>query len=135
FNKRLVDEYDFDLDEVETLADLEPMLAEIKENESGVTPIATFNPYLPFDYIFDEEMPFGFPLEGDTDTVINPFETDVAMEEFKIMHDYFKKGYIKSDAATSTDSWPLDVENWFVRMGESQPYADLLWSRSANYEV
>src|SRR5699024_7633112 len=53
FNKRLVDEYDFDLDEVETLADLEPMLAEIKENESGVTPIATFNPYLPFDYIFD----------------------------------------------------------------------------------
>src|SRR5699024_4739220 len=118
-----------------SLEDLEPMLKEIKENESNVTPIATFNPYLPYDYIFDEEMPFGFPLEGDTDTVVNQFESDEAMETFKTMHKYFKEGYIKSDAATSTDSWPMDVENWFVRMGESQPYADLLWSRSANYEL
>ena len=29
----------------------------------------------------------------------------------------------------------MDVENWFVRMGDSQPYADLLWSRSAKYDV
>src|SRR5699024_8084225 len=135
FNKRLVDEYGFDLESVKSLEDLEPMLKEIKENESNVTPIATFNPYLPYDYIFDEEMPFGFPLEGDTDTVVNQFESDEAMETFKTMHKYFKEGYIKSDAATSTDSWPMDVENWFVRMGESQPYADLLWSRSANYEL
>lgn len=135
FNKRLVEEYDFDISEVKTLADLEPMLKVIKENEPSITPIATFNPYLPFDYIYDEEMPFGFPLEGNRDEVVNQFETDEAMEVFKIMHDYFKAGYIKSDAATSKDSWPLDVENWFVRMGESQPYADLLWSRSANYQV
>lgn len=135
FNKRLVEEYDFDISEVKTLADLEPMLKVIKENEPSITPIATFNPYLPFDYIYDEEMPFGFPLEGNRDEVVNQFETDEAMEVFKIMHDYFKAGYIKSDAATSKDSWPLDVENWFVRMGESQPYADLLWSRSAHYQV
>lgn len=135
FNKRLVDEYDFDIESVKSLEDLEPMLQTIKENEPSVTPIATFNPYLPYDYVFDEDMPFGFALDGDTETVVNPFESDIAMDTFKTMHKYFKAGYIKSDAATSTDSWPQDVENWFVRMEESQPYADLLWSRSAKYEI
>lgn len=135
FNKRLVDKYDFDISKVETLDDLEPMLKEIKENEPDITPIATFNAYLPFDYIFENELPFGFALEGDTDKAINIYDTDVAMETFKTMHRYFKEGYIRADAATSTDTWPMDIENWFVRLGDSQPYADLLWSRSAKYEV
>jgi putative aldouronate transport system substrate-binding protein len=135
FNKRLVDKYKFDLSSVKTLQDLEPMLKTIKENETGVTPMATFKAPLRFDYVFNAEMPFAFPFEGDTDTVINPFDTDAAMTQFKTMNKYYKAGYLKEDAATSKDSWPMDVENWFVRMGGSQPYADLLWSRSAKYEV
>lgn len=135
FNKRLVDQYDFDLSTVKTLADLEPMLKVIKENEPSVTPMATFKAYLPYDYIFNNEMPFAIPFEGDTDRVINPFESDLTMETYKTMHKYYKAGYLKEDAATSKDSWPLDVENWFVRMGDSQPYADLVWSRSAKYDV
>ncbi|MBO0994682.1 ABC transporter substrate-binding protein [Bacillus sp. SD088] len=135
FNKRLVDKYDFDLSKVRNLEDLEPMLKEIKENEPNVTPMATIKAYLPFDYILGEEMPFGFALEGDRDHVVNPFESDIAMDTFKTMHKYFKAGYLKSDAATSKDSWPMDVENWFVRKEDSQPYSDLLWSRSAKYEV
>ncbi|WP_062354047.1 ABC transporter substrate-binding protein [Bacillus kwashiorkori] len=135
FNKRLVEKYNFDLSKVKTLEDLEPMLKVIKENEQEITPIATFKAYLPFDYVFEQDMPFAFPLEGDQSKVINPFATDIAMQTYKTMHQYFKAGYIKADAATSKDSWPMDVENWFVRMGDSQPYADNLWTRSAKYEV
>ncbi|WP_066067055.1 ABC transporter substrate-binding protein [Neobacillus soli] len=135
FNKRLVDKYKFDLTKVKTLEDLEPMLKTIKENESGITPMATFKAYLPYDYTFNNEMPFAFPIEGDRDHVVNQFDTDLAMSTFKTMHSYYKAGYLKEDAATSKDSWPMDVENWFVRMGDSQPYADLLWSRSAKYDV
>lgn len=135
FNKRLVDKYDFDIESVKTLEDLEPMLQVIKENEPDITPIATFKAYLPFDYLFENQLPFGFRLEGDTDTAINFYETDEAMETFKTMHKYFNAGYIKADAATSTDTWPMDIENWFVRLGDSQPYADSLWSRSAKYDV
>lgn len=51
------------------------------------------------------------------------------------MHDYYKKGYIRSDAATSTDSWPLENPNWFVRKELYQPYAESIWSRSAGYEI
>lgn len=135
FNKDLVDKYDFDLSTVKTLADLEPMLKVIKENEPGITPMATFKAYLPYDYIFNNEMPFAVPFEGDTDKVINPFESELTMETYKTMHNYYKAGYVIEDAATSKDSWPLDVANWFVRMGDSQPYADLLWSRSAKYDI
>lgn len=135
FNKRLVEKYNFDISKVKTLEDLEPMLQVIKEKEPDITPIATFKAYLPFDYIFEGDMPFAFPLEGDRDHAVNPFESDIAMSTFKTMHKYYKAGYIKSDAATSKDSWPMDVENWFVRMGDSQPYADLLWTRSAKYDV
>lgn len=135
FNKRLVDKYHFDLSKVKTLEDLEPMLKTIKENEPGVTPMATFKAYLPYDYIFNNEMPFAFAMEGDRDHVINQFESDLTMKTYKTMHKYYKSGFLKEDAATSKDSWPMDVENWFVRMGDSQPYADLLWSRSAKYDV
>ena len=135
FNKRLVDKYNFDITQVKTLKDLEPMLKTIKENEPSITPIATFKAYLPYDYIFNGEMPFAFPFEGGDGKVINHFESDLAMSTYKTMHKYYKAGYLKEDAATSKDSWPMDVENWFVRMGDSQPYADLLWSRSAKYDV
>ncbi|MFZ7946920.1 ABC transporter substrate-binding protein [Neobacillus sp. 19] len=135
FNKRLVEKYNFDISKVQSLEDLEPMLKVIKENETKITPMATFKAYLPFDYIFNNEMPFAIPFEGDRDKVINPFESDLAMKTYKTMHNYYKAGYLKEDAATSKDSWPMDVENWFVRMGDSQPYADLVWSRAAKYDV
>ncbi|MBB2481040.1 ABC transporter substrate-binding protein [Bacillus sp. APMAM] len=135
FNKRLVDKYHFDLSKVKTLEDLEPMLKTIKENEPKITPMATFKAYLPFDYVMDQKIPMAFPLAGDTSHVINWYESDIAMSTFKTMHKYYKAGYLKADAATSKDTWPMDVENWFVRMGDSQPYADILWSRSAKYDV
>ncbi|GIN41857.1 ABC transporter substrate-binding protein [Heyndrickxia oleronia] len=135
FNKRLVEKYNLDITKVKTLEDLESMLKVIKENEPSITPLATFKAYLPYDYIFNNEMPFAFSLEGDRDHVINQFETDLTMQTYKTMHKYYKAGYLKEDAATSKDSWPMDVENWFVRMGDLQPYADLLWSRAAKYDV
>ncbi|MCH1625222.1 ABC transporter substrate-binding protein [Ferdinandcohnia quinoae] len=135
FNKNLVDKHNMDISSVNSLQDLEPLLKTVKENEPNFTPIATFKPYLPFDYVLEDEMPFAFPLDGDTGKVVNIYETDVMMETLKTMHEYYKAGYIKADAATSTDPWPLEVENWFVRKEMYQPTAELLWSRGAGYDV
>jgi len=134
FNNELVEEYDLDISSVHSMADLEPLLEVIHE-ETDVSPIATFDAYLPFDSILQEEMPFAFRLDGNTDEVINKFEEDVTMETLKVMHDFYNKGYIKPDAATSTDSWPLETPNWFVRKELYQPYAEQVWSRSAGYEI
>ncbi|PKR86343.1 ABC transporter substrate-binding protein [Heyndrickxia camelliae] len=135
FNKRLVDKYHLNIKSVHTLADLEPLLKTIKENEPDVTPIATFKPYLPFDYVLGDELPMAFPLEGDTGKVVNFFDTDIAMNTLETMHKFYKEGFIKADAATSKDPWPMEVQNWFVRKEIYQPYAELLWSRSAGYDV
>jgi putative aldouronate transport system substrate-binding protein len=135
FNNELVEKHNLDISTVNSLADLEPLLKVIKENESDVSPIATFDAYLPFDSILQEEMPFAFRIDGNTDEVVNKYEEDVTMETLKTMHDYYKKGYIRSDAATSTDSWPLETPNWFVRKELYQPYAESIWSRAAGYEI
>lgn len=135
FNKDIVDKYNMDISSIHSLEDLKPLLKTVKENEPDFTPIATFKPYLPFDYVLEDELPFAFPLEGDKGKVVNIFESDIMMETLKTMHEFYKAGYIKADAATSTDPWPLEVQNWFVRKEMYQPYAELIWSRSAGYNV
>ncbi|WP_419158144.1 ABC transporter substrate-binding protein [Rossellomorea sp. BNER] len=136
FNKRIADKYNMDLSKVNSLEDLEPFLKIVKENEPDFNPIATFfPPYMPFDYIIDDKNPFAIPLDSKDHKIINPYETEEMMETLKVMHDYYKKGYIRADAATSTDPYPLEVENWFVRKELYQPYAELIWSRSAGYDV
>ncbi|WP_417898733.1 ABC transporter substrate-binding protein [Bacillus haimaensis] len=135
FNNELVKKHGLDISKVNSLEDLEPLLAVIKEKEANVTPIATFDAYLPFDSILQEEMPFAFRLDGNTDEVINKYDEEATMKALKTMHSYYKKGYIRPDAATSTDSWPLETPNWFVRKELYQPYAESIWSRSAGYEI
>ncbi|MFS8188923.1 ABC transporter substrate-binding protein [Rossellomorea marisflavi] len=135
FNNELVKKHNLDISNVNSIADLEPLLKVIKEKEKNVTPIATFDAYLPFDSILQEELPFAFRLDGDTDEVVNKYEEEITMETLKTMHEYYKKGYIQKDAATSTDSWPLETPNWFVRKEIYQPYAEDVWSRSAGYEI
>ncbi|WP_099303731.1 ABC transporter substrate-binding protein [Bacillus sp. Marseille-P3800] len=138
FNGNLVEKYDFDVESINGYNDLEPMLAEIKENEPNVTPFpasSTFQPMMPFDYVLGADMPIGFPLTGDTETAINFLETDEAMDVFETMRDFYQKGYIPADAASSNDPWPYNVENWFVRVEEYNPYAELLWERDAGYPI
>ncbi|MGM0830577.1 MAG: ABC transporter substrate-binding protein [Bacillota bacterium] len=135
FNNELVKKHGLDISKVNSIEDLEPLLAVIKEKEKNVTPIATFDAYLPFDSILQEELPFAFRLDGNTDEVVNKYEEDITMETLKTMHEYYKKGYIQKDAATSTDSWPLETANWFVRKEIYQPYAEAIWSRAAGYEI
>ncbi|WP_413376533.1 ABC transporter substrate-binding protein [Alkalihalobacillus sp. 1P02AB] len=135
FNNELVEKHGLDISTVRSLEDLEPLLAVIKEEEADVTPIATFDAYLPFDSILQEEMPFAFRLEGNTEEVINKYEEEVTLNTLKTMHEYYQKGYIRPDAATSTDSWPLETPNWFVRKELYQPYAESIWTRSAGYEI
>lgn len=135
FNNELVEKHGLDISTVNSIADLEPLLAVIKEKEPNVSPIATFDAFLPFDSILQEEMPFAFRLDGNTDEVINKYEEEITMETLKTMHSYYNKGFIRPDAATSTDSWPLETPNWFVRKELYQPYAESIWSRSAGYEI
>ncbi|NDI35935.1 ABC transporter substrate-binding protein [Chengkuizengella sediminis] len=137
FNKRLVDKHNMDISTIQSLEDLEPFLNTIKNNEADIeAPIAPFSPYLPFDYILQEKLPFAVNMDGDQAKIVNWYDEPETMETLKTMHQYYNAGYIPADAGTNENAtYDYQVENWFVRKEMYQPYAELLWQRSGNYEV
>lgn len=118
FNKELVDKYDLNVDNVQTLQDLGPILAEFSEknDDPSITPIGmtSTSVYAPYDFINGQTL--GVPFEGETDTIVNVYETEEMQNNIKTMHEYYEKGYILKDAATITSNpFPLDGGNWLVK--------------------
>lgn len=63
----------------------------------------------------------GFEFDN-YDTVINAFNTDEAKELFALLHEWYKKGYTKNDAATSTSDTDLwKIGNFLSGHGEWLP--------------
>ncbi len=104
----LTEKYNIDLSNVKSLADMEPIMEVIKQNEPTIYPTdIRGNDYvkrlLPFEYINDSVLG-AFELDGDYTKVINWIETDTAKEFFDMMHRWYKKGYLRPDADTATTS-------------------------------
>ena len=112
FNKELVDKYNIDYKAVTSYADLEPLLAIIKENEPGVRPIisgtqdftglpATFRAMPDYESLADG---IGVLIGEDNWDLINIFETPEYMDYCKKMHEWVEAGYVSSDINTSGEN-------------------------------
>ena len=101
FKKDLVEKYNFDYKSVTCLADLEPYLKTIKENEPNITPL--------FHEIPDKvdqnyaELTSGMVFNNEADEFQSMFDTEYYVNTWKIINDYYKKGYIAKDAISKTD--------------------------------
>lgn len=140
FDKGLLDKYNLSVDNIKTYADAEPLLKVIKEKETNVVPIATgpnFKINENVDYIIDNNMPFVVYTSGDTSKIWNIYDTPEAQKDLKVMHDFYQKGYISKDAATSTNTYPLGSQTWFVRAETQGPYdyGDTILSNAAGREL
>ncbi|QUL53211.1 ABC transporter substrate-binding protein [Paenibacillus tritici] len=138
FNKELLDKYKLDLTSVKTMADLEPLLKTIKENEPGVTPYAMvkdFMPIMPFDYVI-EKMPMAVYMDTKDYKVVNILETPEIKEALKTVRKFYQAGYISSEVATTSSVDDLyKAGKWFTDRASTQPLADNLWSASYGYPV
>ncbi|WNS44092.1 ABC transporter substrate-binding protein [Paenibacillus sp. MMS20-IR301] len=138
FNKELLDKYNLDLSSVKTMADLEPLLKTIKENEPEVTPYAMvkdFMPVMPFDYVI-EKMPMAVYMDTSDYKVVNIFETPEMKEALQTVRKFYLAGYISPEVATSTSVDDLyKAGKWFTDRAATQPLADNLWSVSYGYPV
>jgi len=115
--KDLVEKYNFDLSAVKELKDLEPIFAKIKESEPGITPLQVKNDRSPASAILGYGM---FDMLGDGPgvldrssnelKVIDMFETPQFLEATKLMHKWYKLGYINKDGSTNKDSEFLAVK-------------------------
>ncbi|MBN3523984.1 ABC transporter substrate-binding protein [Paenibacillus apiarius] len=138
FNKEFVDKYNLDITSVKTLDDLEPLLAKVKEGEPGLYPISADKQFkfgVPYDLV-SENLPLGVALTDTTDLkLVNVLEQPDMMKNFEKMHEYYKKGYLKKDAATAQNGDEMKTGKWLVDMPDTQPFADNLWSQTLGYEV
>lgn len=119
FNPTYLEKYEFDFESVESISDLEPLLQAVKEGENGVAGLSAGQGWRvghDFDYVLTENVPLGIDILGDKAKIINPYEEgDSLIPELKVMHDFYNKGYLPADAATSNQDYPLDADTWAVR--------------------
>lgn len=135
FNKKYVDKYNLDISTVDSLESLEPLLKVIKENEPDIQALVDFTPFLPFDAIITDNLPFAISLDSNDYKVINTYDTPEIRQALATMRKYYEAGYIRVDAATASDNDYVTTGKWFADKAHTQPYADLLWSNSAGYEI
>ncbi len=106
--KDLVQKYKFDTSKVKSYKDLVPFLQTIKENEKGVTPAQIkFDGMWQFvnkGYGFDKILgPAYINFSDKTGKIVNVYETTEYQDLCQNMSDWYKKGYIPSDAQLNYD--------------------------------
>lgn len=139
YNAKIAKELGIDMTNVKTLEDLEPILEKVKKEKPELKmPMAAgsgFFPYMPYDYLLGENLPFGIALEGDTTKIVNIYEQEDVKKTLQTLRRYYQKGLVHAQAATDTDPHDMKVENWFVRKEQYAPGAVESWSQNAGYEI
>lgn len=120
FDKDFVDEYDIDVENISSIESLEPALDAFSEanTDKTVTPMGQTrtSAYVPYDNIMGGNLPLAVPMTGETDIIVNVYETEAMQSYLSKMHDFYKKGYIIKDAATVTNNpFTLEQKTWFVQ--------------------
>lgn len=135
YYKKYEDKYGFDMQEVKNLEDLGEVLQIIKDNEPGITPLATnyntaLNRFLPFEMVGSTKI-IGFKTD-DYSKVVNVLETEEYKEFFNLMREWYQKGYFRKDAATQKSSQDLiKTHQVFADYGATIPY----YEQSRNYNI
>ncbi|MCQ2537223.1 MAG: ABC transporter substrate-binding protein [Lachnospiraceae bacterium] len=104
--KALVDKYNFDLSSVKKLADIEPMLKVIKEEEGLKYPLLTQKTAMFFRYYIND---FDFftqkslvAVDRTSNSVVNVIATPQYAEFCKLMAKWAELGYVSEDDVTKT---------------------------------
>ena len=108
--KDLVDKYNIDVSSIKTLEDMGPIFEIIKQNEPGISPLHVSADQPPakqlgmLDLMTDEVAVL--PDAGlDSTEIIAITDSEQYRNTLNTLHDWFMKGYINQDAATSSVSF------------------------------
>ncbi|MBO3443182.1 ABC transporter substrate-binding protein [Clostridium sp. CCUG 7971] len=139
YNADMAKEIGVDMTNVKTLEDLEKVLEVVKAKKPDLKmPMSagsTFVPYMPYDLLLGENLPFGIALEGDTTKVVNIYEQKDVKKTLDTLRRFYQKGFIHTQASTDTDPHEMSVQNWFVRKEQYAPGAGEMWSSNAGYPI
>ncbi len=108
----LLKKYNLNLDDVKSYKDLAKIFDVIKQNEPGMVCIAPNNGNLLSSYALGDKIDkidmlgdsIGVLLGNDSFNLVNLFETEEYKDLVYTLREWYKKGYILKDAATTTES-------------------------------
>jgi ABC-type sugar transport system, periplasmic component len=110
YDKKIAEELGLDMSSVKTAQDLTPILEKVKQARPDITPVwtdgALFNAhyFANYDFLGDATIP-GAILKDMDDTKVMPVEEmDRYKEYVALARDWYQKGYINKDAATTLQS-------------------------------
>lgn len=144
YRQDIADELNIDMSKVNSMEDLTAVFETIKEAKPEITPLAivetgnvgVFNVMSGVDYLSDDyNTPVG-ALIGDDMTVQDIFSTDLFKDKAAMIRDWYEKGLVMKDAATttSTSTELMSSGNYFGWIaGYSYPEADTAASFEAQY--
>lgn len=136
YRQDLAEKYNLDMASMKTFKDLEPALKAIKENEPDIYPM-TFLPQMgPFHMMPYDTITGGVigavRYDKDDGKIINPFEQEEVKELLRTVHDFYKKGYLRPDIATTTSN--ADVQyTVFMNIYQELPYLVDQWNKTVTY--
>ena len=102
FKKDLVEKYNFDYKSVKSLADLEPYLETIKQNEPNIYPLLYQTPDTTSTRFTDSNIT-GLIYDEEKQEYISELEAEAILTRWQIRHKYYQKGYIPKDANTRSE--------------------------------
>lgn len=97
-------------DSIKSINDLDALYAKVKEKYPNMVPVAPTNQGVSgvltsldnVDYLTDDLFKPTAVLVGDSTKVVDFYETDLFKSRIKMARDWFTKGYLQKDAATSS---------------------------------
>lgn len=136
FRQDLVDKYGWDINSVKSLADLEPMLADAKE-EGLKYPYLTQKTAMFYRYYIDKYDFFTadstanwVAVDREKNEVVDTILTDDYLEFCKLMADWAEKGYLSEDDVTKTTTdTTTQSQDWAVSWWTDIPINDEADSR------
>jgi putative aldouronate transport system substrate-binding protein len=112
YRQDIMDELGIDASTIKSLDDVTAVFEKVKEKYPDMTALAPVNPgdtgivqtlygvdYLTDDYFYPKGV-----LLGDSTTVEDLYQTDMFKDAMNLVRDWYEKGYILKDAATTTSS-------------------------------
>lgn len=139
--KSLLEKYNFDLQSVKSIEDIEPFLETIKKNEPS---------YIPYRVRWGEEpwmcakyattggvgsVNVVIPKDGDGKKFVLKTETDEYKRAIKTLRSWYKKGYIRSDVASMGDDtaeynagkYAVGINSWAPGQEARDAAKGLVW--------
>lgn len=140
FNKQYLDKYNLSINDVNSFASAQKVLEEFHEKEPNIAALAVGQGYKTpgnVDYVLGNGLPFAVDVTGDGKKIQNVYDIPSYVENLKLMHEYYTKGLIPADAATSSTAYDLNSNNWFARIETQGPYdyGDTILTQAAGQEL